>query len=80
MTHLHDDKKFQKDNVSWQVFVWAMGIFLVIVGYGASKIYAMEERETKRLEAINEIRVQLQDIRTNIEWIRGTLELRQFKK
>ena len=59
--------------VSFQIFVWAIGLILLIFGVGFNTINAISNRAEKTTETIGAVKEDISSIRTDISWIRTSL-------
>lgn len=72
-------EKNETKYVPWLVFVWAMGIFIVIIGwilYGYSALSADVQQYNVDIAKIN---VQLSQIQNDLSWIKIELQ-KQYEK
>ncbi|MBX4188109.1 MAG: hypothetical protein KW793_03165 [Candidatus Doudnabacteria bacterium] len=63
-----------KGNVSFQIFAWAIGIVIVVVGWMFTKMNALESKVDVAINANNQVLVQLSQIQTDILWIKDKLK------
>lgn len=66
--------------VPWVIFVWAIGIILIILGWVIFAEAAINTRLAEHEDKDNIIQTQLAAIQTNIDWIRKTLETQSQKE
>jgi hypothetical protein len=59
--------------VSWTVFVWAMGITLIVIGWMFTKMNSLEAKVETIATQSNRIEVQLSQIQTDLQWIKVNL-------
>lgn len=60
--------------VSWRVFTWAMGLVTLILGILFQAQNALSDRVDGISATNNEIKTQLSQIQTDIQWIKSALE------
>ena len=67
-------KEEVKEGGSWKVFIWAMGIILLLFGW----LIIANASVSNKIDAINqtyvEIRTQLSQIQTDISWIKESIK------
>jgi len=52
--------------VTWPVFIWVMGIFVVVIGWQVTSI-------TRLADTVDPIKTQLSQIQTDLQWIKSVL-------
>ena len=60
----------KKRYVSWQIFVWAIGIITVVIGWCFVAQANTSEKVDKYNQQLLEIRTQLSQIQTDLQWIK----------
>ena len=64
------DTEIKKRYVSWQVFVWVIGILTIVIGWCFVAQAATSERVDEYNQQLLEIRTQLSQIQTDLHWIK----------
>jgi len=60
----------KKRYVSWQIFVWVIGIITIVIGWCFVAQAATNEKVDKYNQQLLEIRTQLSQIQTDLQWIK----------
>ena len=60
----------KKRYVSWQIFVWVIGIITIVIGWCFVAQAATSEKVDKYNQQLLEIRTQLSQIQTDLQWIK----------
>jgi len=60
----------KKRYVSWQIFVWVIGIITVVIGWCFVAQANTSEKVDKYNQQLLEIRTQLSQIQTDLQWIK----------
>lgn len=64
--------------VSWQIFVWAMGIILIIVGIAINYALGANGKADNAIQQTQDIKGDIKSINTSLNFIQGTLsEIKQ---
>ena len=63
MSEIQEIRKEEKKHVSWVVFVWAMGITLLLFGFLFNQVAEASKDN-------NDIKIQLSQIQTDLAWIK----------
>ena len=72
----------QKDYVTWTIFIWAIGIILLTMGWvrfdsnnayneNKTKIESYIEKESDTQQTLSLIREDVGSIKTNIDWLKN---------
>ena len=60
----------KKRYVSWHIFIWAIGIITIVIGW----CFVAQATTSRKLDEYNgqllEIRTQLSQIQTDLQWIK----------
>ena len=67
-------KEEVKEGVSWKVFIWAMGIMLLLFGWLIVANASVSNKIDVTNQTYVEIRTQLTKISTDIEWIKEAVK------
>ena len=67
-------KEEVKEGVSWKVFIWAMGIILLLFGWLIVANASVSNKIDVTNQTYVEIRTQLTKISTDIEWIKEAVK------
>ena len=67
-------KEAGKEGVSWKVFIWAMGIILLLFGWLIVANASVSNKIDVTNQTYVEIRTQLTKISTDIEWIKEAVK------
>jgi len=60
----------KKRYVSWQIFVWVIGIITIVIGWCFVAQANTSEKVDKYNQQLLEIRTQLSQIQTDLQWIK----------
>jgi len=60
----------KKRYVSWQIFVWVVGIITIVIGWCFVAQANTSEKVDKYNQQLLEIRTQLSQIQTDLQWIK----------
>ena len=71
------EKTEERKKVDWYIFIWAIGIIIVIVGWIFVSLAQIQVYQSAQSVKDTEIRVQLSQIQTDILWIREKLSKNQ---
>lgn len=63
----------ENKKVSWQVFIWALGIILIAIGWTFIRTNASEEKSNTAVERVGAVEGDIKSIKTDISWIKETL-------
>lgn len=63
----------KRDNVSFALFSWAMGVILIVLGWMFSQINSVNAAVAQTTNAQAQIQVQLSQIQTDLSWIKVKL-------
>jgi len=55
--------------VSWKIFVWAMGIILMLFGWLINSDILLSNKTSFNRDSFYSIKVDIQELKTNIVWI-----------
>lgn len=76
-TNFEQDKKID-NKVSWQIFIWAMGIIIVIVGIAINYSLGANAKADNAIQQIGDVKGDIKAINTSLNFIQGTLvEIKQ---
>lgn len=68
------EEKQKNGKVSWGIFIWAIGIIIVAIGW----CFLVTDSLSKKVEAsnnsLNEIKISTARIETNVAWIMDALK------
>ena len=67
-------KKQERSHVSWAIFIWAIGLLLVGIGWNLSRTAITEAVAQEAKNGISELKGEIGIIKTNVEWIRQIME------
>jgi len=70
------EKTEDKKKVDWYIFIWSMGIIVVIFGWIFASFAQIQSYQSAQNVRDIEIRVQLSQIQTDILWIREKLSIK----
>lgn len=65
----------KKGKVSWKVFIWALGIILILFGMVFSQINSVTNTVQASNKDTTDIKVQLSQIQTDLQWIKQNISL-----
>ena len=68
----------ENKKVSWQVFVWAMGIILIVIGWTFMRTNASDEKAQKALDLSSESSGNIKVLVNDVQWIKQMME-KQYK-
>ena len=71
------EKTEERKKVDWYIFIWAIGIIIVIFGWIFVSLAQIQVYQSAQSVKDTEIRVQLSQIQTDILWIREKLSKNQ---
>ena len=60
----------KKRYVSWQIFVWVIGIITIVIGWCFVAQAATSKKVDEYSQQLLEIRTQLSQIQTDLQWIK----------
>ncbi len=69
-----------KRKVSWFIFVWAIGIILVAIGWIFTSITALSSKNDENKAEISNVEGDVKEIKSNILWIKESLQRMENKK
>ena len=61
-------------NVSWVIFAWAIGIFVIVIGWAFARTESLSIKVESSQANISEMRVDIGQIKTDVSWIKETLK------
>ncbi len=65
-----------KKVVKWQIFIWALGIILILFGISFSFISNLTNKVDAVEKNTGDVREQLSQIQTDISWIKNNLKIK----
>ena len=60
----------KKRYVSWHIFIWAIGIITIVIGWCFVAQANTSEKVDEYSQQLLEIRTQLSQIQTDLQWIK----------
>ena len=60
--------------VSWQIFIWAIGIILIAFGFIFNGLAVLSGNEENSRKDMTEIKGDIREIKTNVAWIIKAME------
>ncbi|MCL5069669.1 MAG: hypothetical protein M1308_02035 [Actinobacteria bacterium] len=76
---LQDEKIDSK--VSWQIFIWVIGILIIIIGIAINYSLGASEKADNAIQQVGDVKGDIKAINTSLNFIQGTLvEIKQEVK